>query len=399
VIDHPDAHELASADEPAREHQVIRAWRWIAGWVIVKHDDGCSSRGGRLAKHLARMDETRVGRSDREHLRADQALTRVKEQDAKLLDAMCAMRRQQEGRGVTRCEKLRTRGRGPEQGAPAELDAGEDATGERRADARDVGQIVSTHPGQAMHAAGGSEQPRGDLERIGLGGGVSHEHREQLIVAECRDTLSRELFAQPIRVRTLPHTPHLARSAFSLRYTGQRMSCRLTCVLAVAACLAACSEPPIKERQQAETALTAARAAEASTYAADELHAAESALVKYDEAVTQRDYRQALSAALDARDRAYEAAKTAAAQKAEARSQTDALALTLETLNKTANARLAGRPTGPAADRLRTAARAASSALQESRTLAAKGDYLAAVRVLTPAVDALRRELQAPHGR
>ena len=56
--------------------------------------------------------------------------------------------------------------------------------------------------------------------------------------------------------------------------------------------------------QQAQGAIDAARAAGADQYAREEFTAAEDALKRSHEAVAQRDYRQALNTALDARERA-----------------------------------------------------------------------------------------------
>jgi hypothetical protein len=161
----------------------------------------------------------------------------------------------------------------------------------------------------------------------------------------------------------------------------------------------ACSDPPVKERNEADGALAAARAADAAIYAPEELKASEAALRKYDDAVAQRDYRQALNAALDARDRAYEAAKQASSAKAAAQNQSEKLVADIGTLTAAGNSRLAGtsgpRPAGAAADRLRAAVHAAGPALQEARTLLDKKDYRGAIDKLTPAVDALRKEMPA----
>ena len=169
--------------------------------------------------------------------------------------------------------------------------------------------------------------------------------------------------------------------------------------LAIVTTGAACSSPPDSERQQAEGALNAARQADAAVYAPTELQAAEAALKKYDEAVAQRDYRQALSDALDARDQAYAAVKQAGNRKAELRGQAERLLADLDTLSKAATARLSGqsgpRPTGAAADRLREALRNATPLLQEARSRVEHQDYQGAVEKLTPAVDALQRELPA----
>jgi hypothetical protein len=82
---------------------------------------------------------------------------------------------------------------------------------------------------------------------------------------------------------------------------------------------AGCSEPPQKEIDQAQGAFDAAKAAGADKYAPDEYSAAASSLQKAHDAVDQRDYRQALSYAIDARERAQEAARASADGKAQAR--------------------------------------------------------------------------------
>ncbi len=82
---------------------------------------------------------------------------------------------------------------------------------------------------------------------------------------------------------------------------------------------AGCSEPPQKELDQAQGALDAAKAAGADKYAPDEYSAATSSLQKAHDAVEQRDYRQALSYAIDARERAQDAARASADGKAQAR--------------------------------------------------------------------------------
>jgi hypothetical protein len=89
-------------------------------------------------------------------------------------------------------------------------------------------------------------------------------------------------------------------------------------------CLAACSAPPQKEVDLAQGALDAARAAGAEQYAPREMATASGSLQQAHEAIAQRDYRLALTRALDAHDRALDAAKAAAEGQARARSETDA---------------------------------------------------------------------------
>jgi hypothetical protein len=162
----------------------------------------------------------------------------------------------------------------------------------------------------------------------------------------------------------------------------------------------ACSDPPTNERQQADAAIAAARAADAATYAPTELNAATAALSQYEAAVAQRDYRQALNLALEARDDAYEALKHATDEKANQRAEWQRLETSTEALIKTANARLGGtslpRPSPAAADHIRAAAKNATSALQEARTRVDGKDVRGAITALTPVSDALRKLLEPP---
>jgi hypothetical protein len=95
----------------------------------------------------------------------------------------------------------------------------------------------------------------------------------------------------------------------------------------------ACSDPPTKEMNQAQGAIDAARAAGAEQYAPEEYRAAVAALQRSHDAVGQRDYRQALNYALDARERAHDAARSGAEHMAQIRSDAEQTltALTLAT--------------------------------------------------------------------
>ena len=150
--------------------------------------------------------------------------------------------------------------------------------------------------------------------------------------------------------------------------------------LALLVC-AACSEPPQKEIDRAQGAIDAARAAGADQYAAEVFTAATSALQQAHDAVQQRDYRIALSRALDANERALEAAKEAANGKARARSEAEGLlsmtassVLQMETKLKAAeSARV------PQLERSRKLRADAQRALQEARAATKRGDYLEAM--------------------
>jgi hypothetical protein len=100
---------------------------------------------------------------------------------------------------------------------------------------------------------------------------------------------------------------------------------RLTIGLLLLLFAAGCSEPPQKEIDQAQAAVDAARAGGADKYAPDDYTAATTALQKAHEAVDQRDYRQALSYAIDARQRAADATRQAEGGKTRAHRAADAL--------------------------------------------------------------------------
>jgi hypothetical protein len=170
---------------------------------------------------------------------------------------------------------------------------------------------------------------------------------------------------------------------------------RRVSLVVVVGLLVGCSGPPAKERQQADEAIAAARAAGAATYAPDDLRAAEASIAAYDAAVGQHDYREALSRALDARDRGYEAAKLAADQKKTTVARRDALLADITGLVATAQAHLAAAPAGRGGDRLRRSIRAAGLAMQEARTLSERGNVIGAATPLAGVADGLRKELAA----
>jgi hypothetical protein len=124
-----------------------------------------------------------------------------------------------------------------------------------------------------------------------------------------------------------------------------------------------CAAPPHKEMDQAQGAIDAARAAGAERYAPTEYAAAGQALKQANDAVAARDYRLALNYALESREQAQNAARTAADSRAKLRggverSIAEARALLVET-----RARL----DGPAAAQIPRATR--RTALQRLKQL------------------------------
>jgi len=169
---------------------------------------------------------------------------------------------------------------------------------------------------------------------------------------------------------------------------------RLVSAAALAVAAVSCFEPPTKERQQAEGALAAARVAEAGTYAEAALSTAEQAFARYDAAVADRDYKQALRLAIEARDGAYDAARRAGDEKAARRSQAEHLAREVEGLIGDVEVR--ATQTGLArasAERLKASARSAAKVLQEARSNLAAERYALVTSALTPVGEGLRAEL------
>lgn len=174
---------------------------------------------------------------------------------------------------------------------------------------------------------------------------------------------------------------------------------RLACVAALIAVAAACSEPPTKEREQAQGAIEAARAAGAATYAATDLKAAETALAGYDAAVSERDYRLALSLAIDAREGAYAAARRAADEKVRVRTQAlesvGAVENGVAAIEQRLNGKSGPRPSRPVAQRLNATVESAKAALQKARSRVEAEDYQNAVAILTPVRKAIDTDLAA----
>lgn len=160
---------------------------------------------------------------------------------------------------------------------------------------------------------------------------------------------------------------------------------------------AACSEPPQKEIDRAQGALDAARAAGADQYAPEVYTAATAALQQAHEAVEQRDYRVALSRALDANERALEAAKEAANGKARARSEVDGM-LTMSTASvQQLRTKLQAAEAAklPKLERPRKLRADAQRTLQEARAAVKDGNYLAAIAQLKDLPATIAVEIKA----
>ena len=190
------------------------------------------------------------------------------------------------------------------------------------------------------------------------------------------------------------------------RYTPRmpRMRGLTLALILTSACFTACGDDaPDREIQQAQQAIDAARSAGAGDYAREEFNAAEKALTTAREAVLQRDYRLALTNAIDSRERAQTAAKEAIDQKAIVRKATERALGTTAGAVAQARARLKAaetvRPPRAALVSPRRAIDDADKAVQEARAAFNTGDYLGAKNRLDAAnagLAAASRDLDTP---
>jgi len=156
-----------------------------------------------------------------------------------------------------------------------------------------------------------------------------------------------------------------------------------------------CSEPPRKEIDQAQTAVDLARTAGADRFAAEEYTAATTGLQKARDAVAQRDYRQALSYAIDARQRAQNAIRQAGEARARAQRAIDKLITAVNARATELQTRLKTAETAHVPAKELRASRGAvadvQKGLQEARTEIGAGNYDKAGEILT----AVRKKLDA----
>jgi hypothetical protein len=163
----------------------------------------------------------------------------------------------------------------------------------------------------------------------------------------------------------------------------------------------ACAEPPAKEMHQAQGAIDAARAAGAEEYAAEELKLAVDGLAKYQEAVEARDFRLALAHALDSRERAQNAAKTAVDGRAKARGDAERELAEAVALVERARTRLRGAEVVKLPKRtvakFEEAIAATSESLQEARSALTAEEYRkvgAVTEAVTTRVQALLTDVE-----
>ena len=166
----------------------------------------------------------------------------------------------------------------------------------------------------------------------------------------------------------------------------KRLVLGLACLLTTFVVMG-CGEPPRKEMDQAQGAIDAARAARADVYAVTEYVAATEALKNADEAAAARDFRLALSNALESREFAQNAARVSADTQAKARADVERSTEDITALMAHAKTGLTAARSARVATRVlfepAAAIEVAVKALQESGEAMATGDYLAATEALT----------------
>src|SRR6266850_6849790 len=177
------------------------------------------------------------------------------------------------------------------------------------------------------------------------------------------------------------------------------MTLRLSACIVAAVLVTACGDPPNKEMDQAQGAIDAARAAGADRYATSEYTAATDTLKRAQDAVAQRDYRQALNEALDSREHAQNAAREAADTKAQVRIEVERDMAQIAALIAQANTRLAAAARSRAPRRVLDGPRSDLAAVDESVQKAGAAmradDYLAAKAALQGVKERIQQAMRA----
>ena len=177
------------------------------------------------------------------------------------------------------------------------------------------------------------------------------------------------------------------------------MILRLSACIVAAVLVTACGDPPNKEMDQAQGAIDAARAVGADRYASTEYTAATDALKRAQDAVAQRDYRQALNEALDSREHAQNSAREAADARAQLRGEVERDMAQIAALIAEANTRLAAatrsRTPRRVLDGPRTDLAAVDQSVQKAGAAMRADDYLSARSALQGVKERIEQALRA----
>ena len=207
MIHHVDAHQHTRRRQPSRQLHVLGTRRGIAGGMIVEHDDRGRAAERRLAKHLARLHARRVQRPDAP---APPSASR---------GASCRAARtpncstgRPPNRGIRYAaaswgsSKLHPRARRVRQRPAPEFERRDDLRRPRAADAgdarRDRRSEHRVSPCSPPCAASSSLATR---QRARPPRAAAEDERDQLVVAERRRAVARQLLARPIVGRQVFH--------------------------------------------------------------------------------------------------------------------------------------------------------------------------------------------------
>src|SRR5437667_2198440 len=72
-----NVQETPGVYELPRDGAVIRAWRWVAAWVVVRHDDASCPEGDGEPEHFTRMHRRGIEDSARHFLDPDNPRLRI----------------------------------------------------------------------------------------------------------------------------------------------------------------------------------------------------------------------------------------------------------------------------------------------------------------------------------
>ncbi len=187
----------------------------------------------------------------------------------------------------------------------------------------------------------------------------------------------------------------IKRRALGWLYSDQMSGRSVLGTVSLLTLFTACAEPPHKEMNQAQGAIDAARAAGAAQYASAELTGAIDALKRSEDAAILRDYRLALSHAIDSRERAQNAARTAGETRAKARGDAERLVAEVNTLLTQARQRLSdsNRARLPL-QKARSIIEVAQKNMQEARAALSADDYPRAAKLTEGLAAQLRAVLK-----
>lgn len=343
--------------------------------IVEEHHmrGGCE---GRLLEHFPRVHNCGIEAPHREDADAHQAMARIEQRHAKLLDRRRSVQRQKMRGYLSGRVHAHPISTAPDERPPPQLNRREYLSGAHGADAGYLAQVADRRPCKPLEAAGALENVVGEQQRVRVTRSRAQNKRQQFVVAEVADTATRQLLARTIVRSDLFHL-----------YSERMYRWSLPACVCLALLAAGCGEPPDKEMNQAQGAIDAARAAGADRYAASEFKAATDALGRSRQAVAERDYRLALNDALESRERAQNAAREAADTMARVRGElerqiTEVSVLLDQAARSMAAAEKSRVPSRAISEHQKTVASSLAT-LQEARAGLSSGDYTTATAALT----------------